>query len=113
MTDEAKALVKWLRSMRSPHTGPAADLIETQAREIEQHEAFRQEVSEFALGVKGYMASVKALAWQDDCDCFIIPKPDPLVGVCDDIGLGPSTTAAEDLRAALAKHGLQVTEIER
>ena len=49
------------------------------ARAIEQHEAFKREVSEFALGVKGYMASVKAMAWQSDCDELILPKPDPLV----------------------------------
>lgn len=41
---------------------------------------------------------------------FIIDKPDPLVDVCDALGLGRSKTAATDLRAALARHNLEIAE---
>lgn len=60
--------------------GPALEAaIEAGDAERAAHDAFRQEVSEFALGVKEYMASVGALTWQQDCDRFIIqPKTDPL-----------------------------------
>ena len=82
------------------------------ARAIEQHEAFKREVSEFALGVKGYMASVKAMAWQSDCDEFIIPKLDPLVeamrDACGAQGIATKHTPGEltkHFRTALAARG--------
>ena len=80
---------------------------EALCRAIEQHEAFRQEVSEFALGVKGYMASVKAMAWQSDCDEFILPKTDPLVEAVNEAWgwRGPHPDVTENLRAAIEARG--------
>ena len=76
-------------------------------RAIEQHEAFRQEVSEFALGVKGYMASVKAMAWQSDCDEFILPKPktDPLEKALEEAGYAVFPDDLKRLRAAIETRG--------
>ena len=82
---------------------PLRASIVAHARAIEQHEAFKREVSEFALGVKGYMASVKAMAWQSDCDEFILPKPDPLVEVLKDAGLDPRYDTR--IRAAIEARG--------
>ncbi len=80
---------------------------EALCRAIEQHEAFKRDVSEFALGVKGYMASVKAMAWQSDCDELILPKPDPLVDAL--LETFPRANGAEgmaaDLRAAIKARG--------
>lgn len=84
-------------------------------RAIEQHEAFKQKVSdaaEKAVEIIDY--------WSGDRDgldflqCFIIPKPehDPLVVLCDHIGLGHTDTEdmANDLRAALEARGLEIRE---
>lgn len=91
---------------------PLRASIVAHARAIEQHEAFKREVSEFALGVKGYMASVKAMAWQSDCDEFIIPKLDPLVeamrDACGAQGIATKHTPGEltkHFRTALAARG--------
>lgn len=44
---------------------------------------------------------------------LILPEPkDPLEEVCDDMGLGHSKTAADELREALAKRNLQITPID-
>ena len=68
-----------------------AQSIEAHARAIEQHEAFRQEVSD-ALEKRGF--------YIDDRDLgrFIIAKPDPLV---EDFG----HDLAADIRAAIEKRG--------
>ena len=70
-------------------------------RAIEQHEAFRQEVSD-ALERRGF--------YIDDRDLgrFIITKPDPLVEAiaeCDDGSWETKAEYAGKLRAALAKRG--------
>lgn len=78
---------------------------EALCRAIEQHEAFRQEVSD-ALEKRGF--------YIDDRDLgrFIIPKPDPLVEAIADYkrtkGTGEYATnkdMAAALRAALAARG--------
>lgn len=85
--------------------------IEAHARAIEQHEAFKREVSD---------AVEKLLAWPsirsqgiivDSVAPFIIAKPDPLVEVMNEMGFGMSKTASEDFRAALAARGLEVRKI--
>ena len=81
-------------------------------RAIEQHEAFRQEVSD---AVEAY------LKWSDECllakwdgfDRFIIPKPkpDPLVDIVE--WLGGEWTPEEyvkEIRAALEARGLEIRE---
>jgi len=77
-------------------------------RAIEQHEAFRQEVSD-ALEKRGF--------YIDDRDLgrFIIAKPDPLVETLKDMRSDPtpyinSEIYAKRLRAALAKRGLEIRE---
>lgn len=90
---------------------------------IEQREAaeeeladFKQKVSEFALGVREYMACCNVLGWQSECDNFIIPKPqpDPLLEIIDELddGIYLETKAeyADRIRAALDARGLEIRE---
>jgi hypothetical protein len=86
-------------------------VLEALCRAIEQHEAFRQEVS-------GVMTYIKALypTLPRNFNRFIIPKPkpDPLVEVISEIEDGTyGETKAEyavKLRAALAARGLEIRE---
>ena len=87
--------------------------VEALCRAIEQHEAFRQEVSEFALGVREYMACCNVLGWQGECDNFIIIKPDLLVEVLEEIDAeylnAPNDkTYANYVLAALEARGLEI-----
>jgi len=73
-------------------------------RAIEQHEAFKQEVSdvvEDAFGLQGGHTLHR----------FIIPKPkpDPLVDVLADT-FGASLIDADELRTALEARGLEIRE---
>lgn len=72
--------------------------IEAHARAIEQHEAFRQEVSD---------AIVKLGCWPYTVDLgrFIIAKPDPLVEAMHDCGVDRFESWADQLRAAIEKRG--------
>ena len=76
-------------------------------RAIEQHEAFRREVSD---AVKCYIHTV-GLDAAKYFGRFIIPKPDPLVEVLDEMGLGLSKSAAEEFRAAMKARGYEWTKI--
>ena len=84
-----------------------AQSIEAHARAIERHEAFRQEVSD---------EIAKLGCWPDTVNLqrFILPKPvDPLVAaLVGAFGDGYEQPEADNLRAALAKRGLEVREIE-
>ncbi len=84
-------------------------------RAIEQHEAFRQEVSD---ALKKYFS----MDWNthnmvSDLHRFIIPKPDPLVEVindADDMVRKPDAPSyAEAIRAALEARGLTITTLEK
>ena len=88
-------------------------------RAIEQHEAFKLEVSD---AVENVRRVVKPLAWDQAIgpliSRFIIAKPDPLVEVIADYkrtkGTGEYATnkdMAAALRAALAARGLEVRKI--
>ena len=86
--------------------------IEAHARAIEQHEAFRQEVSD---AVEGY-AGMVGLDPKRYFARFIIPKPDPLVEAiqaADEAHPGGESASdyAQHLRAALAARGLEVRKI--
>ena len=78
-------------------------------RAIEQHEAFKREVSD---------EIAKLGCWPDTVNLqrFILPKPDPLVAAWLDAFPGnhreDSVEECEKIRAALAKRGLEVREIE-
>ena len=83
--------------------------IEALCRAIEQHEAFRQEVSD-ALEKRGF--------YIDDRDLggFILPKPvDPLVEAMNEVFAKtkshPITEGfSKEVRAALAARGLEITQ---
>jgi hypothetical protein len=125
MTDiEAKALalVNEVREerhyplwMRISREYPAAFEIEALCRAIEQHEAFKQEVSDAAE-----MAVEAIVEWSDEIDKaeflhqFIIPKPkpDPLEEVLLEIdrAIMWADICAEEIRAALDARGLEIRE---
>jgi len=75
------------------------------ARAIEQHEAFRQEVSDAITGFDEYGTEA---AWER-LSRFIIPKTDPLVEAIKDCELatldGIEEGVAYDLRAAIKARG--------
>ena len=78
-------------------------------RAIEQHEAFRQEVSDAVTGFDEYGTEA---AWEK-LSRFIIAKPDPLVEVMNDfmsMDGGSLEECVEQLRAALAARGLEIRE---
>lgn len=70
-------------------------------RAIEQHEAFRQEVSD---AVEAYAGTDNYLGkFNDTLGRFIIAKRDPLVEMGREIGISP--IRLEALRAAIEKRG--------
>lgn len=86
---------------------------EALCRAIEQHEAFRQEVSDAVTGFDEYGTEA---AWER-LSRFIIAKPDPLVeamrDACGAQGMATKHTPVElteHLRAALAARGLEIRE---
>lgn len=90
-------------------TAPHKDLCTALRRAIEQHEAFRQEVSDacnavWDLDTFGREQVKKFLSR------FIIPKSDPLLEALDEIWQGARSRDAIGLRAALAKRGLEIRE---
>lgn len=111
---KALALVNEFSDYEVPDLDEAqySTTIQALCRAIEQHEAFRQEVSEAVEKYLGHQSP-----WPDtSLRRFIIAKPDPLVEAMNESldRLGAfDAEEANNLRAALAKRGLQVTEIER
>ena len=78
---------------------PLRASIVAHARAIEQHEAFRREVSDAVEAYLGHQSP-----WPDTLlRRFIIPKPDPLVEAIRDTGL--FTGYAEELAAAIEARG--------
>ena len=72
-------------------------------RAIEQHEAFRQEVSD---AVEAYVGTDNYLGkFNDTFGRFIIAKPDPLVEVLWEAGFAHNKDTAANLRAAIEKRG--------
>ena len=82
----------------------ARDLANELERAIERHEQFAQEVSD---AVEYHWPLSKAPPYFAR---FIIAKPDPLVEAMIECGFGDSSNAADDIRAALAARGLEITE---
>ena len=85
------------------------------ARAIEQHEAFKREVSDGVVKATHTMAAGKLLEASCILAAFIIAKPvDPLVEVindADDMVRKPDAPSyAEAIRAALAARGLEIRE---
>jgi hypothetical protein len=82
--------------------------IKAHARAIEQHEAFRREVSDAVVfALKVYGGHRTAL---DPLRRFIIPKPDPLAEAW--IEATGNTVGMEPLNAALAARGLEIVKKE-
>jgi hypothetical protein len=90
-----------------------AQLLAEAADAIEQHEAFKQEVSDAVeqadlLDIYGKAGAYLIL------QRFIIPapKPDPLVAAVHDVDTGPAWDSPEDycnkIRAALEARGLEI-----
>ncbi len=80
---------------------------EALCRAIEQHEAFKREVSD---AVEASMLSVEA---EHRLRRFILPKPvDPLVEVLAANWVTATQVDADYIRAALAKRGFEVREIK-
>jgi hypothetical protein len=77
-------------------------------RAVEQHEAFKQKVSDAA---KVYNEVGAPMGWEG-FDQFIIPKPDPLADVLADT-FGASLIDADQLRAALEARGLEIREKDK
>lgn len=110
MTDLAKKLRARASEITSIHD---VSLISQAASAIEQHEAFRQEVSEFASGVQDYMRCCKAMGWDSECNRFIVAKPDMLAEIVEEAWAwrNPDIDVTENLRTALAARGLEIREV--
>ena len=114
MTEIEQKALALLNERHSPYQYEAGDHpVRILASTIEQHEAFKREVSD---AVEAYLAHMSP--WPDNSlRRFILPKPvDPLVEAWLDAFPGnhreDSVEECEKLRAALAKRGLEVREIE-
>jgi hypothetical protein len=80
-------------------------------RTLEQHEAFKQEVSDAA---EEYNEAAAPMGWEG-FDQFIIPKPDPLVEVIKAMQAEPTTYVttevyAKRINAALDALGFEIRE---
>lgn len=120
--DKALALLNSVRVERGldslPNISRLINLIEALCRAIEQHEAFRQEVSdavELSIDRSGH-DGLRAGHINEYLGRFIIPapKPDPLeeiIGELDDGTWGETKAEyADRLRAALEARGLEIRE---
>ena len=120
MTDiEAKALALAIEAREDdkmrlcPEPTLAFSSWEALCRAIEQHEAFKQEVSDVMTYIKALYPTLPR-----NFDRFIIPKPkpDPLAGVFDECfdnvleGETWSESMARRTRAALEARGLEIRE---
>ena len=104
MTDiEAKALALINAEIDYDPTANDAHEYKALCRAIEQHEAFKQEVSKAMTYIKALYPTLPT-----DYDRFIA-KPDPLVEVLADT-FGASLVNVEDFRAALEARGLEIRE---
>ena len=85
--------------------------LEALCRAIEQHEAFKREVSEAVEKALSY-GGLESLRREAVLSRFIIKTPvDPLVGVVEEAIAGCPLKTAVQLRQALAARGLQITEV--
>lgn len=116
MTDierKALALVDEVKAERNGEVASFYDATKALCRAIEQHEAFRQEVSDAvgrAIDDCGHDGMRKAHI-SSRLDRFIIPKPDPLVEALTDIsgegGFDNYDHMARRLYHAPAAHGME------
>ena len=97
---------------------PLRASIVAHARAIEQHEAFKQEVSDAVERVFDECEEHIPIAFKPKLRSFIIAKPDPLVeamrDACGAQGIATKHTPGEltkHFRTALAARGLEVRKI--
>ena len=109
MTEIEKKALALLNERHSPYEyAPDDHPVRVLARAIEQHEAFRQEVSDAVEKHWGNMPC--------EFDRFIIPKPDPLVDALYEafpISFADTPMLPDDMsnfHEALAKRGLKIVE---
>ena len=116
MTDIEKKALKVLNEVRDERGFKRSVEIQREdmaqealCRAIEQHEAYKQEVSDAITGFDEYGTEA---AWEK-LSRFIIPKPDPLVEVVNEAWgwRNPHPDVTENLRAALAARGLEIREV--
>jgi hypothetical protein len=107
MTDIGAKVTALIRDVRREYPNTADYIVARVAlsRAIEQHEAFKQKVSDAA---KVYNEVGAPMGWEG-FDQFIIPKPDPLADVLA-ATFGASLIDADELRAALEVRGLEIRE---
>ena len=80
------------------------------ARAIEQHEAFKREVSDAVEELAVCVYDDSSSIVRRYMGRFIIAKPDPLVEALWDAGFAHNKDTADQLRAALAARGLEIRE---
>ena len=112
MTDTRRKARAMLNDARDAHVNPDDYLVGYTAlcRAIEQHEAFRREVSdavEEAIDRGFYAQALQSLI-------IPAPKPDPLVEVIEAARIDPKVAStqeyADKIRAALEARGLEIRE---
>jgi hypothetical protein len=101
-----RAIPKWTTFYRKEN-----GFVEALCRAIEQHEAFKQEVSDAA---KVYNEAAAPMGWEG-FDQFIIPKPDPLIEVLRSVGGDDRDYCdygiyVKEIRAALDALGFEIRE---
>ena len=113
MTDTRRKAQAMLNDARDAHVNPDDYLVGYTAlcRAIEQHEAFKQEVSDAVeqadlLDIYGKAGAYLIL------QRFIIPKPkpDPLVEVLKEVTWYDDEITVKEIRAALEARGLEIRE---
>jgi len=106
MTDTRQKAQAMFNAAREEHPNPDDYLVAQTAlcRAIEQHEAFRQEVSDAVVEYQ-YSAGPKFKA---TFERFIINKPDPLVEVVKGVTWYDYEITVKELRAALEARGLEI-----
>lgn len=82
---------------------------EALCRLIDAHEAFQQEVSDAVKPLLREWPEIRSHI-VERLSAFIIAKPDPLVEAMAECGVDPFENWADQLRAALAKRGLEIRE---
>ena len=111
MTDTRRKAQAMLNDARDAHVNPDDYLVGYTAlcRAIEQHEAFKQEVSDAVeqadlLDIYGKAGAYLIL------QRFIIPKPkpDPLVEVLKEVTWYDDEITVKEIRAALEARGLEI-----
>ncbi len=111
------AQVNTIEELRAANERWVIAFKQAEERAIEQHEAYKQEVSDAVEMISN--TSVSDNVWRSWVECilekFILPKPtvDPLIEALTKAGWGMPETNAKELRAALGAVGFKIVEVER